>query len=181
MWWGGDDVIILPFCAEPDFSYLDALAPYQPLAMKCVYCPIDTRLNFHQVSKLLKEVQVPTVLPLLYISACEIKTELWQCITVYLIHKLKLWLFNCVYIYFILFCFLCVCVLATSCGVSRAVHSAPSLSVSPVWSDVGAAASSSTLQPMLRSQSALPPHIRTCPPSTWGQGVRVCVCLLAYP
>lgn len=26
--------------------------------MKCVYCPIDTRLNFHQVSKLLKEVQV---------------------------------------------------------------------------------------------------------------------------
>lgn len=34
------------------------MAPYQPLAMKCVYCPIDTRLNFHQVSKLLKEVQV---------------------------------------------------------------------------------------------------------------------------
>lgn len=47
-----------PVETEPDFSYLDALAPYQPLAMKCVYCPIDTRLNFHQVSKLLKEVQV---------------------------------------------------------------------------------------------------------------------------
>lgn len=46
------------FFSEPDFSYLDALAPYQPLAMKCVYCPIDTRLNFIQVSKLLKEVQV---------------------------------------------------------------------------------------------------------------------------
>lgn len=46
------------FSSEPDFSYLDALAPYQPLSMKCVYCPIDTRLNFHQVSKLLKEVQV---------------------------------------------------------------------------------------------------------------------------
>lgn len=43
---------------EPDFSYLEALAPYQPLAMKCIYCPIDTRLNFIQVSKLLKEVQV---------------------------------------------------------------------------------------------------------------------------
>uniref|UniRef100_A0A1B8Y7R8 Integrator complex subunit 9 n=1 Tax=Xenopus tropicalis TaxID=8364 RepID=A0A1B8Y7R8_XENTR len=43
--------------AEPDFSYLDALAPYQPLAMKCVYCPTDTRLNFIQVTKLLKEVQ----------------------------------------------------------------------------------------------------------------------------
>ncbi|CAH6827864.1 Ints9 [Phodopus roborovskii] len=43
---------------QPDFSYLEALAPYQPLAMKCIYCPIDTRLNFIQVSKLLKEVQV---------------------------------------------------------------------------------------------------------------------------
>lgn len=43
---------------EPDFSYLEALAPYQPLAMKCIYCPIDTRLNFIQVAKLLKEVQV---------------------------------------------------------------------------------------------------------------------------
>ncbi|KAF5923515.1 hypothetical protein HPG69_006686 [Diceros bicornis minor] len=42
---------------KPDFSYLEALAPYQPLAMKCIYCPIDTRLNFIQVSKLLKEVQ----------------------------------------------------------------------------------------------------------------------------
>lgn len=46
------------FPLEPDFSYLEALAPYQPLAMKCIYCPIDTRLNFIQVSKLLKEVQV---------------------------------------------------------------------------------------------------------------------------
>lgn len=26
--------------------------------MKCIYCPIDTRLNFIQVSKLLREVQV---------------------------------------------------------------------------------------------------------------------------
>lgn len=50
----------LPALSEPDFSYLEALAPYQPLAMKCIYCPIDTRLNFIQVSKLLKEVQVRT-------------------------------------------------------------------------------------------------------------------------
>ena len=50
--------VLVSIVTEPDFSYLDALAPYQPLAMKCVYCPIDTRLNFHQVSKLLKEVQV---------------------------------------------------------------------------------------------------------------------------
>lgn len=55
---------------EPDFSYLDALAPYQPLAMKCVYCPIDTRLNFHQVSKLLKEVQVGPRVLLVSIQLC---------------------------------------------------------------------------------------------------------------
>uniref|UniRef100_A0A8C5I521 Integrator complex subunit 9 n=1 Tax=Gouania willdenowi TaxID=441366 RepID=A0A8C5I521_GOUWI len=54
--WGKSNLNTIIF-TEPDFSYLDALAPYQPLAMKCVYCPIDTRLNFHQVSKLLKEVQ----------------------------------------------------------------------------------------------------------------------------
>ncbi|KAK5880423.1 hypothetical protein CesoFtcFv8_023453 [Champsocephalus esox] len=54
--WGKSSINTIIF-TEPDFSYLDALAPYQPLAMKCVYCPIDTRLNFHQVSKLLKEVQ----------------------------------------------------------------------------------------------------------------------------
>ncbi|XP_069461801.1 integrator complex subunit 9 isoform X2 [Ambystoma mexicanum] len=54
--WGKSNLNTVIF-TEPDFSYLDALAPYQPLAMKCVYCPIDTRLNFIQVSKLLKEVQ----------------------------------------------------------------------------------------------------------------------------
>ncbi|XP_028908605.1 integrator complex subunit 9 isoform X2 [Ornithorhynchus anatinus] len=54
--WGRSGLNTVIF-TEPDFSYLEALAPYQPLAMKCVYCPIDTRLNFIQVSKLLKEVQ----------------------------------------------------------------------------------------------------------------------------
>uniref|UniRef100_A0ACB8G904 Integrator complex subunit 9 n=1 Tax=Sphaerodactylus townsendi TaxID=933632 RepID=A0ACB8G904_9SAUR len=54
--WGKSSLNTVIF-TEPDFSYLDALGPYQPLAMKCVYCPIDTRLNFIQVSKLLKEVQ----------------------------------------------------------------------------------------------------------------------------
>lgn len=54
--WGKSSLNTVIF-TEPDFCYLDALAPYQPLAMKCIYCPIDTRLNFIQVSKLLKEVQ----------------------------------------------------------------------------------------------------------------------------
>ncbi|GAB5570349.1 integrator complex subunit 9 isoform X2 [Prionailurus iriomotensis] len=55
--WGKSSLNTVIF-TEPDFSYLEALAPYQPLAMKCIYCPIDTRLNFIQVSKLLKEVQL---------------------------------------------------------------------------------------------------------------------------
>lgn len=46
------------FPLEPDFSYLEALGPCQPLAVTCIYCPIDTLLNYIQVSKLLKEVQV---------------------------------------------------------------------------------------------------------------------------
>ncbi|KAM7053730.1 LOW QUALITY PROTEIN: integrator complex subunit 9-like [Molossus nigricans] len=54
--WGKPSLNTVIF-TEPDFSYLEALAPYQPLAMKCIYCPIDTRLNFIQVSKLLKEAQ----------------------------------------------------------------------------------------------------------------------------
>ncbi|XP_055284038.1 integrator complex subunit 9 isoform X3 [Moschus berezovskii] len=45
--WGKSSLNTVIF-TEPDFSYLEALAPYQPLAMKCVYCPIDTRLNFIQ-------------------------------------------------------------------------------------------------------------------------------------
>lgn len=76
--------------SEPDFSYLDALAPYQPLAMKCVYCPIDTRLNFHQVTKLLKDIQVQSegqmssVCPLTHemiesasIDCCPISLFMW--------------------------------------------------------------------------------------------------------
>ncbi|XP_072490915.1 integrator complex subunit 9 isoform X2 [Notamacropus eugenii] len=60
--WGKSSLNTVIF-TEPDFSYLDALAPYQPLAMKCIYCPIDTRLNFIQVSKLLKEVQMRKLRP----------------------------------------------------------------------------------------------------------------------
>lgn len=54
--WGKNNLNTVIF-TEPDFPYMEALAPYQPLAMKAVYCPIDTRLNFMQVSKLLKDLQ----------------------------------------------------------------------------------------------------------------------------
>lgn len=43
--------------SEPDFPYLDALAPYQPLAMKAVHCPIDTSLNFTQANKLIRDLK----------------------------------------------------------------------------------------------------------------------------
>lgn len=42
---------------EPDFHYLDALAPYQPIAMKVLYCPIDTSLNFTQANKLIRDLK----------------------------------------------------------------------------------------------------------------------------
>lgn len=46
---------------EPDFSFMQALAPFHPLSMKVVYCPIETSLNFSQASKLIKDLK-PEVL-----------------------------------------------------------------------------------------------------------------------
>ncbi|XP_055841347.1 integrator complex subunit 9-like [Episyrphus balteatus] len=46
---------------EPDFPYLQVLAPFQPLSMKAFYCPIDTSLNYQQANKLIKELK-PSVL-----------------------------------------------------------------------------------------------------------------------
>ncbi|XP_034833987.1 integrator complex subunit 9 [Maniola hyperantus] len=42
---------------EPDFPYAEALAPFQPLAMKAFHCPIDTSLNFSQAAKLVRELR----------------------------------------------------------------------------------------------------------------------------
>ena len=42
---------------EPSIQYQQALAPFQPMAMKVVHCPIDTSLNFTQAKKLLKELK----------------------------------------------------------------------------------------------------------------------------
>lgn len=42
---------------EPDFPYIQALAPFQPVAMKAIYCPIETSLNFQQANKLIKELK----------------------------------------------------------------------------------------------------------------------------
>jgi hypothetical protein len=40
---------------DNQYSYIDALKPYQPLNMKCFYLPIDTRLNYSQINILLNE------------------------------------------------------------------------------------------------------------------------------
>jgi len=42
---------------EPEFNSSIALAPFQTLAMRVVYCPIDPRLNFQEASNLIKEIQ----------------------------------------------------------------------------------------------------------------------------
>ena len=42
--------------SEPSFNYLTALAPFQPLMMKTVHCPIDTSVNFSQAKKLIREI-----------------------------------------------------------------------------------------------------------------------------
>lgn len=54
--WGSNPLHTIIF-TEPDFPYLQALAPYQPLVMKSIYCPIETSLNFQQANKLLKELK----------------------------------------------------------------------------------------------------------------------------
>lgn len=42
---------------DPEFNYLDALGPFQPIYANIYYFPIDTSLNTNQVLKLLKETK----------------------------------------------------------------------------------------------------------------------------
>lgn len=58
--WGNNPLHTVIF-TEPDFPYLEALAPYQPLTMKAVHCPIDTSLNFTQANKLIRELKPSTL------------------------------------------------------------------------------------------------------------------------
>ncbi|ELT97170.1 hypothetical protein CAPTEDRAFT_153905 [Capitella teleta] len=53
--WGKSSSNTIIF-TEPDFGYLEALAPHQPLHMKVSYCPIDTSLSFSQANKLIREL-----------------------------------------------------------------------------------------------------------------------------
>jgi hypothetical protein len=47
---------------DNQYSYIDALKPYQPINMKCFYLPIDTRLNNSQINILLNEKIRPKTL-----------------------------------------------------------------------------------------------------------------------
>lgn len=53
---------------EPSFSLAQVLAPYQPLAMKAFWCPIDPRLDFSQAKRLIRDLQPRhTVIPEAYL------------------------------------------------------------------------------------------------------------------
>lgn len=54
--WGNSSNNVVVF-TEPDFSYLEAVAPFQPLAMKIAHYPIDTSLSFNQANKLIRDLK----------------------------------------------------------------------------------------------------------------------------
>jgi len=54
--WGSNPNNVIVF-TEPSINHIEALAPFQPLAMKAVYCPIDTSLNFNQAKKLIRDLK----------------------------------------------------------------------------------------------------------------------------
>ncbi|XP_045599022.1 integrator complex subunit 9 isoform X1 [Procambarus clarkii] len=54
--WGNNSQNAILF-TEPEFDFVEALAPYQPLVMRPVYCPIDTSLDFTQARKLINELK----------------------------------------------------------------------------------------------------------------------------
>ncbi|XP_050294937.1 integrator complex subunit 9 isoform X2 [Anthonomus grandis grandis] len=58
--WGNNPRNCIVF-TEPDYDYIEALAPYQPLQMKIAHCAIDTSLNFTQANKLIKDLKPATL------------------------------------------------------------------------------------------------------------------------
>src|SRR5699024_7304158 len=67
--WGSSSNNLILF-TEPDFPCLEALAPYQPLAMKVIYCPIDTNFTYIQANKVIRDLKPANILlPYNYTSA----------------------------------------------------------------------------------------------------------------
>ena len=64
---------------EPSIQYQQALAPFQPMAMKVVYCPIDTSLNFTQAKKLIRDAKpARLVIPPVYTVQQAPRLRPWQ-------------------------------------------------------------------------------------------------------
>ncbi|XP_060530120.1 integrator complex subunit 9 [Cylas formicarius] len=59
--WGNNPRNCIVF-TEPDYDYIEALAPYQPLQMKIAHCAIDTSLNFTQANKLIRDLKPATLI-----------------------------------------------------------------------------------------------------------------------
>lgn len=47
---------------EPDFPCFEALAPYQPVLMKVIYCPIDTNFTYIQANKVIRDLKPANIL-----------------------------------------------------------------------------------------------------------------------
>ncbi|XP_065343585.1 integrator complex subunit 9 isoform X2 [Cloeon dipterum] len=58
--WGSSPLNTVVF-TEPDFSHVDALAPFQPLAMNVKYWPIDMSLSAQRASKLIRDARPKNV------------------------------------------------------------------------------------------------------------------------
>ncbi|KAG0409769.1 hypothetical protein HPB47_013124 [Ixodes persulcatus] len=54
--WGPSSNNVVIF-TEPDFNLADAIAPFQPMAMKALCFPIDTSLSFVQANKLVRDLK----------------------------------------------------------------------------------------------------------------------------
>uniref|UniRef100_A0A915KW76 Beta-Casp domain-containing protein n=1 Tax=Romanomermis culicivorax TaxID=13658 RepID=A0A915KW76_ROMCU len=54
--WGRDPKNLL-ILTEPDFISPEVLSPYQPLAMKVIFCPIDTNLNASAFYQIINEIK----------------------------------------------------------------------------------------------------------------------------
>ena len=59
--WGSSPNNLILF-TEPDFPCVEALAPYQPLSMKVIYCPIDTNFTFIQANKVIRDLKPANIL-----------------------------------------------------------------------------------------------------------------------
>eukprot|EP01098_Paradermamoeba_levis_P010049 TRINITY_DN4207_c0_g2_i1.p1 TRINITY_DN4207_c0_g2~~TRINITY_DN4207_c0_g2_i1.p1 ORF type:complete len:704 (-),score=190.32 TRINITY_DN4207_c0_g2_i1:65-1936(-) len=59
--WGSDAKNTL-IISESEYDYQQAISPFQPMAMKVVYCPINPNLNFLEANQLINELKPKNLL-----------------------------------------------------------------------------------------------------------------------